>query len=118
MAEKTNELVDFYTIDKELAKNISEEFIVLGQDPLNLLEDSSLYGLLDLPRDKTLSFLSEQEGKLPLASYHLIINNCKGDPEYIKIRTFFDGAFKTLSDPAEIRRYLSTDRNWYDSENN
>lgn len=112
MAKKINDLVDFWTVDQNLAKKVQEHFKIIGDEEF-LGERDYVYALIGIPRSETISFLAVQEKILPLASYYLIINDRRKRANYFQIRTHWKGTFKTITDENEIKEYLSNEENWY-----
>lgn len=55
---------------------------------------------------------------MPLARYYLLETDESGDARYIRIRTFWKGAIRTITDKNELREYIANDKNWYCMKDN
>lgn len=112
MAKRIEELVDFYTVDEHLARKLQECFnIQINEEFLG--ERDYVYSLFDIPKDEIISFLKIQEEEMPLARYYLLETDESEDARYIRIRTFWKGAIRTITDKGELREYIANDENWY-----
>ena len=117
MAKRIEELVDFYTVDEQLARKIQEYFNIQPNEENGNGRDY-VYSLFDIPKDEIISVLTMQEEILPLARYYLLETDESGDAIYIRVRTFWKGAMRTIKEKYELREYLANGENWYCMKDN
>ncbi|MBI2632037.1 hypothetical protein HYW75_03470, partial [Candidatus Pacearchaeota archaeon] len=109
--------VDFWTVDKNLANKVQEHFKIIGDEEF-LGEREYVYSLLGIPEKEVILFLKEQEESFPFSKYCIRKSGGRREGAFIRIRAFWNGAQRTITESNELKEYLSNEENWlYGSDN-